>query len=171
MSNIPAELDFSDIDFISVPVTLRGGKKYTLRTASEEQCRRFDNERSSRMIFDQNGKVAGVRDSGDMRSLLVQMCLRGENDRPVNMDEVRNMHPKVVANLFETAKKISGIDERDTEQEDLQKALQRSDSPVRLEDFRNWVNSLGDEFKSVKRLLKPSREEEAKNEQSDSIAT
>ena len=170
MKDIPAELDFSDIGFISVPVTLPGGRKYTLTTATEEQCRQFDNERTSRMIFS-DGKVMGVKDSGDLRSILVHKCLKGENGRPVNMDEIRNMHPKIVERLFTTAKQISGIDERDSEQEDLQKALQRSDSPVRLEDLRKWADSLGDEFKSVKRLLKPSREEEAKNEQSDSIAT
>jgi SpoU rRNA methylase family enzyme len=123
MSN---SFDFADLMPQAVPLTL-GGKRYVLREASAAAAARWRNAvlRSTKM---DNGKVVSVDGLADAEPLLVSLCVfevaADGVEKQVPLDTVRSWRASVVKALFEKAKAISELDEKDTK-ESLQEKVDR----------------------------------------------
>lgn len=163
-----------DVDFVEVPVTI-SGEAYVLREASGKATRTWRDAQIACTKFGPNGKPSSIAGIAATEALLVSLCLfkvgeqKGERKLlPVAKAAIEDFPSRVQNALFDKAKEISGLSEEDPEQEQLKRALGRPDAPFPLEALREWVDTLGEEYESLSKFLKPSPEEEAKNEQSAS---
>lgn len=103
---------------IEVPVTI-GKKSYALCEAPEDAAAKYQNFSAKQIKYTPEGKVAGVGDVADSRAMLVSLCLfevvEGGGRAPVSIQAVRKMKSRIVKELFETAKRISDIDQETEE--------------------------------------------------------
>lgn len=126
--------DFTDLGDLK-PVELKyriGGVRYVLRECPEGDHCAWRSFQIKMARFNDDGKVAGMGNVADSRPLLVSFCLfradqaTGEivltdgnpqvpdlNHR-VSLALIRSWPARIVDPLFEKAKEISGIDERET---------------------------------------------------------
>ncbi len=170
---MPREMSF-DLTVTEVPVTI-SGEKYVLREASGDAACRYQNAQVACMRMT-DGQVSKVTAIADTQPLLVSLCLLklvqkpdsdGVEKRLVSISTVRSWPSRVVKDLFETAKEISGLEEAVTERELLGRVLSLPDSPLVMDQLRGWVDSQGqEEYAPLLKWLKPMAEEKAKNLQS-----
>lgn len=111
------ELNF-DLAVKEVAATI-GGKKYTLREASEDAAIKYKNA-LARSVRVADGKVVGSDGVGDAQALLVSLCLfetiaddagRPAGERNVPLVTVRGWPARVVRPLFHRAEQISGLED------------------------------------------------------------
>lgn len=174
-----------DLDQIRLVITLKQKgepKKYALYEASGDAATKFRNDLIKDATF-VDGKLSKVGKAANAEPLLVSLCLfeiiqnnnGDEVERPVPEAVVKKWPARVQKALFDRIKEISDLDEQSPEKQTLEEALQHASSPVSLEDFRKWVASLPDmdekyDYRPLKKWMKPSAEENAKNEPSDMVA-
>jgi len=103
-------LDFSDLTLIELPVQIGSGN-YILREASGDVTARFKNALLKGTRFGASGKPESVGNVADLDFLLLEGCLRTENDKPVSMALLRSWPHRVTEKLVERCKKISRMDE------------------------------------------------------------
>lgn len=105
------EMVFNDIVPIEVPVTINR-ERFILREATEEAAIKFRNAcmAGARM---EDGKVVGVSNMAETQALLVSLCLFAD-DKPVPPSVIKRWPSRVVKSLFEKAKEISQLDEKET---------------------------------------------------------
>jgi hypothetical protein len=159
--------DFSDIVPAEVPVSY-GGRHFILREASGDAAARYRNAllKSTKLT---DGKVSSMEGMADVEPLLVSLCLweinpagAGVKEGPVSLGFIRSMPARIVKALFEKVKVMSDLAETPDESP-LLKAISLPGSPVTVEAMRTFADSLDDKHEAFKEMLKPSKEEEAKN--------
>ena len=173
-----------DLDQIRIPITLKWKgepKKYVLYESTGEAASKFRNYLIADATF-VDGKVSKVGKVANAEPLLVSLCLFElvekdgvETERPVPEAVVKKWPARVQKALFNRIKEISDLDEQSPEKQTLEEALQHASSPITLADFRKWVASLPNmdekyDYRPLKTWMKPSAEENAKNEPSDMVA-
>ncbi len=173
-----SEMSF-DLTATEVPVTI-DGEDYVLREASGDTACRYQNAQVACMRMT-DGQVSKVTAIADTQPLLVSLCLvklvqKPDSDepelrRPVPISTVRGWPSRVVKDLFERAKEISGLEEAVTERELLGSVLALPDSPLAMDQLRDWVGSQdqelhGRKYAPLQKWLEPTSEEKAKNLQS-----
>ena len=116
------ELVFESLDCIEIPVIV-GNQKYILREANGDTAVKFQNARLAKHEYNEEGRLVRLKDTADLEPFLVSMCLFKEDDNtPVSEDTLRNWPSHISSKLFDTAKKISHIDETE-DLESLEKQL------------------------------------------------
>jgi hypothetical protein len=123
------DLNFASIALVEVPVTL-GDKKYVLREASEAAALRFRGSQlqDAKLV---DGKVsANISRVAESQALLVSLCLFDENGKPVPLATVLDMRARIVKRLFDKAKEISDLDEREGKEE-LEKRLADTQAKIK----------------------------------------
>lgn len=107
------ELVFDSTNLIELPVRV-GSTKYVLREASGDAACKFQNARVSRYIYNDDGKLKGLRDMADLEPFLVSLCLFMEDKAtPISEVTIRSWPQRIQSKLFDKAKAISGLDETD----------------------------------------------------------
>lgn len=178
------ELDFDSLETLEVPVRYKG-VQYVAVEADEKAARLYRNALLACMTLGGDGKPQSLRNLANVEPLLVSNCLytvkvdkdgnplkdeagKFMRDKLVPATKIEGWQSKVVKKIFDTIKEISDLNEESPERKALLSALKIVGAPVSLDDFRKWVGTLqGDEYKPLQKLLQPSEEELAKNEQSD----
>jgi hypothetical protein len=129
------------------------GKEYVLLEPTEGDAVAYRNAvmKSVRMA---DGKMIGLVDAAEVEPLLVSKCIREvvpnpktgvEERRPVQIQVVRGWPSKVVKRLFNDAKEMGELDEKDSkERTALIAALSRPETPITVEDFREYVRNLAE---------------------------
>lgn len=101
-----------------IPVTI-GGKKYELREASEEAGSTFEAARLQSFVI-ADGKIAGYSaKAANIRAQLVSDCLFDENNSNPPVLTVKRWPLQVTKRLFEEAKRISGLSDKEETIESL----------------------------------------------------
>lgn len=90
------------------------GKKYILREADGTAACRYNNAKLHGTKFDENGKAVGIGNLADVEPLLVSLCLFEDGAKThVPLAVVSAWPYQVIKALFDEAKEISHLDERD----------------------------------------------------------
>ncbi len=137
------ELDFSDLTIVELPV-LVADKTYTLREATEDAARQYQNALTKCTSF-VGGEFSGIKGPvADTKSLLISLCLFREDGKKVSVDTVRGWPARVVKVLFDKAKEISELGEDEETVESLKK--EAVEIQKRLEKLeKSDENPLGNE--------------------------
>ena len=105
-----SEIRFDDITPIEEKVFI-GGEEYLLRETSGDASVKYDNARLDRYEY-QDGKLAKVKDLGDLEPLLVSLCLfMSDGKTPVSELTIRSWPARVQKSLYNRAREISGMNE------------------------------------------------------------
>lgn len=149
------EMNFEDLEPVEVPVTLRG-KKYRLKEANTDAAVKYRNKIVSSAKLGENGKPVLLDGAAEAEPLLVSLCLfeviqTGQHKgklAPVSLGFVKGLPPRTTAELFQRAKKISGLDEvQEDTVEGLEKQMQ--DLKKRLEVLNNGKGHEDEEKNSL----------------------
>jgi hypothetical protein len=157
--------DFSSLERVNIPVTV-GDQQYILKEASGGAAKAYRNALMACMVLGPEGKPIKLSGLASVEPLLVSLCLVDSKGRPVDQKTVESWPARIVKVLFEKAKEISGLTEEAEERSLLGKALALNSSPIELDDLRQFVVGLGDEYKPLIKWLAPTEEEKVKNSQS-----
>lgn len=110
-------LDFSTLQLQEIPFDYEG-VSYVLREASAGAAKTFSNARTNRMTYGPNGGLINVKDGGDLKPLLVSLCLLKKDDKGnlvgISQSVIEKWPDRVVDQLFDTTKEISNIDQPQT---------------------------------------------------------
>lgn len=90
------------------------GKSYSLRQATGEAAETYRNAVLSATKLS-NGKVSSVAGLASTESLLVSLCLFDSEGNAVHVKEIRKWPNPTVKALYDRAKEISDLDEKDEE--------------------------------------------------------
>jgi hypothetical protein len=137
MKEIPDVLDFNELETIEVPVKYKK-KEYVLVEASGEAVVKYRNKMSKCAKLSSGGKVAEVTDLASVEPYLVSLCLfeiDGDKRKPVSVQTVEKFENRVMKKLYETAKRISNIDEDEETKENLE--TKKKEIEERLEELAN----------------------------------
>lgn len=154
-------------------------KHYVLKEASESARAKYQSLAAKGTTV-QDGKMTIGTHLGELNTFLVSQCLwecdeAGCPTKPVPESTIRNWLSRVVSALADKAEEISGIKPQDSpERKALIAALKcnivLNDVPfgnLTLTTFRMWVSQLIEHdsklYSPLWNLVKPSKEEEAKN--------
>ena len=149
-----AEMRFDTLEPIEVPVTIGTDKdvdKYVLREADEQTASAYRN--SQMQGAQMKGGVISFAGSNaaSSQSLLLAGCLYyadeegNRTNRLVPRATIKQWPARIVKPLFETARRISDLQEQAPEQQLLAQALRLDGSPVSLEALKTWLEELADE--------------------------
>lgn len=107
-------LVFDNIDLREVPVTI-AGQAYVLKAADGDVACQYKNMAASLYRLNQDTKETVIKGAGDLEPFLVSLCLYkviSESEKQkVHITHVKKLPPPVIKKLFDTAKKIGGLDE------------------------------------------------------------
>ena len=176
-SKSPGEFD---LDLIRIPKTFNQGgkpKQFVLYEASGDAATKYRNAMVSGMTLGPDGKLQKLGKVGDLEPLLISLCLfeveADGKEKPLHESVIRKFPARVQKALYEEIRTISDLDEHSPERETLEEALNHSSAPISFQAFSDWVlNTLPDEdekydYRPLKKWMKPTTEEAAKNEQDD----
>jgi len=93
------------------------GKKYIFVELSGEERDSYLNDIGGRMRTE-NGKPAGIKNFNGMHAFLISLslkCVETGEPVPVNVKEIQKWPARLVSKLFDSAKKLSALDEEDEE--------------------------------------------------------
>lgn len=134
------EKDYGDLEPQEYHFKFRG-KSYVLREASADAGVKYQNKQLAASKLGTDGKAYLGEGFADSQPYLVSLCLfektvvNGDvSERPVMGSLVRSWPNKLVKELFETAKEMSGLNEKDTE-DSLVKEI--ADRQVKLDAIRS----------------------------------
>lgn len=125
------EFDFGDLAPIEVPCTI-GGKKYTLREASGDAACKYRNALLKATKLGTDGKPTSIDGMADAEPLLVSLCLFTAENTAVPVQVVRSWPQRIQKRLFDEAKRISQLDERDTPASIEEKILKLQEERAKL---------------------------------------
>jgi len=135
---ITNEMVFDDLSLIEVSVRIKD-VQYVLREGTAEAVRQYRNSivRSTKLGVD--GRPTSIDGIADCDLLIVSLCLfehykKGDKDyeRPVPLAALRLWPDRVVKNLCERAKLITGIKEQDDSEETLVSRIERDQRRLEL---------------------------------------
>lgn len=160
-------LDFGSATPKKIKVVV-DGVNYVLIEGSGDVATKYRNAVMSRVRVGMEGRPSQAVGMADVESFLISMCLfTADNDlnplSPVPEKKIRSWPNRVQAELFTKSKQISYIREaKDNTPDTFNRALRREDSPIKLQELRDWANSeaLADkEWDSLRLFLSPTPEE------------
>lgn len=150
----------------SIPVTI-GDKEYVLVEPSEDAVRQWRNASASAAKYTPDGKVVALGDIDGPRSVLVGLCLcestgngqpivdKAGNAVSVGRPFVQRLPGKYVREMYDLVRDMGELNDDAPTQKALAAALSRDDSPVPLDTFRAWVQTLeGDVYRPLVLLMK-----------------
>jgi hypothetical protein len=152
---IPNELDFSLEEIcqkIPVVVPNEDGTsldEFELISMSGQDATTYQNAKASSIKFDSNGQPVGFNKIADLAPLLISLCLRRKGGGLVSKSTVGKFPYKVQQKLFEVAQEMNGLNEEVRYTEAMLKVFDAPDSPVDMEEVRDWLSSQDDSDKSV----------------------
>jgi len=117
MTDLIQGIEFDSLEPIRVPVKL-AGKHYVLREATGHVAAQYKNKLMASTELGPDSKPVKVRNLADLDPWIVANCLRDENDLPVKEQTVRSWPSHIVEALATRAKRISGIDTSDEDEEE-----------------------------------------------------
>lgn len=162
-------LDFTDLAPVEVPVSIKAKDDHLLVEATEDVACKYRNAtlKAAKM---EDAKIIGMDGLSDAEPILVAGCLLKMPGRtPVDVKYVRSLGAKIVKPLFECAKEISDLDEKETkERKAVLPAFSRPDAPVELDALRAWLKLATEEDSNVKPLYDIFKEAEEKVKNSSS---
>lgn len=85
-------------------------KTYVLRELSGAQRDTFLNEIGGRMKFNAAGKMSGLNNYIDLQTGFLSLCFYDDTNSLVKKQVLREYPASVLAELFEVAQKLSGLD-------------------------------------------------------------
>jgi hypothetical protein len=112
MSEMISGIFFESLERTSIPVTI-GDKTYTLTEASGDTAALYKNRLFANTELGAEGKPKHVRNIADLDAYLVSRCLTDENRLAVSEKTVRSWPNRIVEQLAEKAREISGMDTKD----------------------------------------------------------
>ena len=143
---------------------------YECREASGGVQRQFTEARIKYSVATPDGGRQPTPEAGKIKPLLVHLCTYtqknqgGKSGKRIDLKTVEDWPDRLVDELFNKIKELSGIDEEDKLGEELGKALSDPSAPCTVEQLREHVEDLGkDNYPSLWDLIRPSMEEEAGN--------
>lgn len=107
MSN---KFNFDDVSPEETPFSYKG-TEYVLREISAGNRRLHDNERGNRITYGSDGDVQSIRNAGDLKLLLVRLCLTKADGSKVSESTIETWPDKFISELFEESKRLSNIDQ------------------------------------------------------------
>ncbi len=114
-----SKFDFGSLKVISIPVVDPSGKNLILQEASGDTVKRFNDERTRCLKF-QDGGVSSVVGQGNLEMFLVSLCLFETDEdgklipeKYIPISTLQKWPGRVVTALFNKAKEISEIDPSD----------------------------------------------------------
>lgn len=99
-----------------IPVVI-DGKNYILRELDGRQKGKYLNQMGSRIVLNDQGKVASFKDYSGLESTLLEVCLYDENGKLVpaivmnGTEEKKGWPSTVLGKLFDAAQELSGLNE------------------------------------------------------------
>lgn len=129
---------FDTVKRKEVPVTLEG-TQYILRQASGDVAARYRNM-VTKCTKLRDGKVSGLEGVGDVEPQLVAWCLFRQTDNGeqcVPLQEVRSWNEEVVRTLFDVAKDISNLGEKEDIDEEIKKLQEKKQRKEALSTPKN----------------------------------
>lgn len=173
----PKELRFDLEDIqeeipVTVPDSKGGVTEYKLVSISGQDATTYQNARASSIKFDQQGRPVGFSKIADLAPLLVSLCLRREDGGKVSKSVVGSMPHKVQKKLFEVAQSMNQLNEEVRYTEAMVEVFGADDSPVNIEEVREWLSDQDEENTNVRlvsMLFKESDEELVKNSQNGTM--
>lgn len=160
------EFDFSDIQWIEIPVTGPDNEEYILRELDAGGARKYNDARISGVTME-DGKVVKVENIGGLEVLLVSLCLRAVNKRPIRPQSIEGWQERIIKKLFDKAKEISDIEEESADDNlvVLKQTFGREDAPFPYEEIKRFVDSQTDDYYKPlqKAMAAADKEDSAKN--------
>lgn len=123
---------FFDLTPIRIRVKLPIGD-CVLEEASGADASRFRTAAAKMTRTRKDGIVDVVGDPGEIESLLVSLCLKGPDGKPVQQDVIKGWPSRIVKKLFDEAFAISGLGEQETEASLAEKI---DDLKAKLDDLK-----------------------------------
>jgi hypothetical protein len=153
--SFPTTFDFGSLEPIVVgPFVLRG-KKYILREATEGAAVTYRNALLKSTKLGPDGKPTGIDGMAFAEPLLVQQCLfevdaTGPGTHgPVSLKFVNDLPSRVATQLFETAKKISRLDDEEKQEvvekrfvETAKKLVEYGDNDAERALWDDWMSGV-----------------------------
>jgi hypothetical protein len=93
-----------------VPVVI-DGKNYTLRELNGTQKGKYLNKMGSRIVLNEQGKVASFKDYSGLESTLLEQCLYDTENKLVSAKVIDEWPATVLGKLFDAAQDLSGLNE------------------------------------------------------------
>jgi hypothetical protein len=169
----PTELDFTLDDIVQeIPVkvpTDKGVEDYKLVSLSGQDATKYQNARANCIRFDRDGNPVGFQNIADLAPMLVSLCLKRLDGSAVSKNVVGLFPHKVLQKLFTVAQEMNDLNQETRYSEALQKVFSLPDSPVNVEEVRQWLKTQNKEDKDIQStytLFKETDEELGKNSQS-----
>ncbi len=153
---VDPEFDFSNLTLYEKHILGPDGENYTLKEANGRAAKIYNNARIAGVTLGDSGKAESITGIGDLEPLLVSLCLFGDEGRPIQQAVVEKWSYQVVKKLHDKIKEVSNLDEQENPiKEAIEKALERQDSPIALDDFCSYIKGLNNpEVKPLQELLK-----------------
>ena len=123
-------LDYSGHVVVEIPVQGPDGNEYILKEANGRAVKEFTNARLSGVTLGIEGKPETVRGIGSLELLLVSLCLQRVDGKPVHLRELEKWSGKIITELYGIAKEISGIDEKEDDEEDEDSAKNEQETTM-----------------------------------------
>lgn len=172
MTNQLETLEFSST-IVEIPVKI-DDKDYILQEASGGAANVYNNDLLRGMTLGKDRRTYQSSGIAEINTRLLSQCLfeviekDGKPTRElVNIVTIKKWPDRIQTKLIEKLKEISNVDDDTQERISLLKALDRTDTPIPLEDFRTWVEKLVEEdeesYAPLWDLVRLTTEETAKN--------
>lgn len=166
------EFNFDDLQIKEKPVTIQG-VNYVLREANGDAACKYRNALLGQVELGSDGVPKKLGKVADVEPMLVSLCIskvqgEGKPIATVNEQDVRRWPNRVIKPMFEWIKKNSDLEEEESQlSKELRQALDNEDSPFKMAQLREWVNHFPqNQLTELRKLIEPTPEELAKNEQS-----
>ncbi len=166
MSRVNETIDFGDLEVIEIPVNV-GSESYILKEASGKAACEYRNAMLACTTLGPEGRPTSLRNLANVEPLLVSLCLFSQDGKRVPQDKISAWPARVQKTLFNKIKEISELGEESPERIALEKALQLDDSPVSLDQFKEWIEALPEDNFAILKVWFMTEGEPAKNVPSD----
>jgi len=107
-----------DLEREERPVTI-GGEAYVLIELDGKERDKYLNVLGGRLRHGADGKPGGVRNFDGLQASLIAASLRkvdGEEKKPVPLNTIQGWPARVVTGLFEAARDLSALDEKEKDE-------------------------------------------------------
>lgn len=111
------ELSFDSLELIEQPVRIEG-KLYKLREASGAAACKYRDALLSQTELGADGKAGKIKVNTETEPLLVSLCLFDPEGNPVPLATVMGWPSRVIKQLYNRAKEISELDEKEKKAEE-----------------------------------------------------
>lgn len=133
-------IDLSDLTLIEIPFEY-GGKSYVLREATGAVARKYNNERTNRLTYNAEGRIASSRDLADTIPMLVAGCVFTAEGNAIPQSVIETWPDRLVKRLFNTIRKVS-FGEGAASEHQLSQVMDEPGFPIDKESWLKFIESL-----------------------------